>query len=379
MFVFISLTIGCTNNVLSPLTKEYTQRDTVSTDSHSSFTIDTSTDTEDEPPSDSASDHLLDTDSFTQNAVFEPIGYATVAALDVDALTGGQSAKPPVVATTFEELQSAIDNKDTDPLTIHIEGTIEHPDGRVNIIGHRDMHIVGIGDSAKLLQVGIAMRDCANIIIRNLEIHHVKSGTKDAISISSSHHIWIDHNDIYNDRGEDATSYDGLLDITKGSDYITVSWNRFHDHIKGLIVGHSDDNQDQDVGTFHITYHHNLFSNISPGAVSLRFGQFHTFNNYFIFEQADSTIGISSRMGACVRIEHNRFEGIGEPIKTNQSGDTPENLGSVDVYSNDLGDYTSTAIEPTCQLDIDYPYTHSVCTTGYLPTLIESHGGVNKI
>lgn len=37
-------------------------------------------------------------------------------------------------------------------------------------------------------------------------------------------------------------SYDGLLDITHASNLVTVSWNKFHDHWKGSLVGHSDNN-----------------------------------------------------------------------------------------------------------------------------------------
>ena len=38
---------------------------------------------------------------------------------------------------------------------------------------------------------------------------------------NSSHHIWIDHCDI-----SDGT--DGNLDINGGSDFVTISWTKFH-------------------------------------------------------------------------------------------------------------------------------------------------------
>ena len=31
--------------------------------------------------------------------------------------------------------------------------------------------------------------------------------------------------------------YDGLLDIKKNSEYITVSWCYFHDHYKSILIG----------------------------------------------------------------------------------------------------------------------------------------------
>ena len=36
--------------------------------------------------------------------------------------------------------------------------------------------------------------------------------------------------------------YDGLLDITHGVKYVTVSYSWLHDHYKGSLVGHSDSN-----------------------------------------------------------------------------------------------------------------------------------------
>lgn len=45
------------------------------------------------------------------------------------------------------------------------------------------------------------------------------AGNGNAIHVEKSTHIWIDHNDLSSD-----TSH--------GTDYITVSWNYEHDHIK---------------------------------------------------------------------------------------------------------------------------------------------------
>ena len=37
----------------------------------------------------------------------------------------------------------------------------------------------------------------------------------------ASHHVWFDHDDI-------SDGSDGNLDITHASDYITISWTKFH-------------------------------------------------------------------------------------------------------------------------------------------------------
>ncbi|MEV5887651.1 hypothetical protein AB0L74_34320 [Streptomyces sp. NPDC052020] len=71
-------------------------------------------------------------------------------------------------------------------------------------------------------------------MIRNLPI----DGATDLltnIQMFSCHIIWIDHNDFFD-------GADGAVDIKRGSEFVTVSWNRFHDHDKTLLLGHDDDN-----------------------------------------------------------------------------------------------------------------------------------------
>ena len=52
-------------------------------------------------------------------------------------------------------------------------------------------------------------------------------------TIEDAQHVWVDHCDLSN-------CTDSLLDIKHASDFVTVSWNHFHDHHKTTLVGHSD-------------------------------------------------------------------------------------------------------------------------------------------
>lgn len=55
----------------------------------------------------------------------------------------------------------------------------------------------------------------------------------DLIDIEEATQIWIDHNTFRNDGiTGDKDYYDGLLDAKRASDFITVSWNEFHDHVR---------------------------------------------------------------------------------------------------------------------------------------------------
>lgn len=105
---------------------------------------------------------------------------------------------------------------------------------------------------------GIRVKRADNVILRNLYLHLAPS-KKDLVELQYSTNVWIDHND-FSSNGITGSkdAYDGLLDIThvrhepflsnsefrirltrqQGSDQITVSWNKFHDHWKASIIRH---------------------------------------------------------------------------------------------------------------------------------------------
>ena len=118
----------------------------------------------------------------------------------------------------------------------------------------------------------------------------------DAISLRESERVWIDHNEFRDRETVDSTLptifgakyqiHDGLVDITNASDRVTVSWNRFLDHDKTMLIG-SSDNAPADVGRLRVTLHHNLFENVGQRAPRVRYGQVHVYNNYYVIPDAD--------------------------------------------------------------------------------------------
>ncbi|MET0341247.1 MAG: pectate lyase [Polyangiales bacterium] len=114
-------------------------------------------------------------------------------------------------------------------------------------------------------------RHVENVIIRNLSF---RNSADDSINVQCySHHVWVDHNTFY-------VSHDGSVDVKRGADWVTVSWNRFTGTDKSMLLGHSDDNGTQDRGFLHATYHHNWFDKSNTRHPRVRFGQAHVFNNY---------------------------------------------------------------------------------------------------
>ncbi|MBN2716599.1 MAG: hypothetical protein JXX14_12150 [Deltaproteobacteria bacterium] len=362
-----------------------TDTDTTATDTADTETVTgTATDTHILQDSDTLTEtdsiEVIDTDTYSYVYVpeFSHVGFAAVPALDVSEFGFNPADATTVEATSIDEINAAIANRDGTPLIIYISGTlISEENAQIIIDNERDVQLIG-RITTSLQGIGVTVRDSANILIQNLSIHHVVGSNDDCINIENSHHIWIDHCDVYNDRSG-SVEYDGLLDITHGSDYITVSWNHFHENLKGLIAGHSNSNGDEDSGKLHITYHHNIFSNISPGPISVRFGQAHVFNNLFRYDFGDSTIGISARMTACVRAELNRFRGVNEPLKTDQSGDTPDELGRIEALQNVDDNGSVGPIAPECQLAVPYEYTHTVTDTTYLEALLYQNIGIDRL
>ena len=74
--------------------------------------------------------------------------------------------------------------------------------------------------------------------------------------------------------------HDGLVDVTNESDLVTISWNRFSDHDKTMLVG-SSDGATADRGKLRITLHHNLFEDLGQRVPRVRYGQVHVYNNHY--------------------------------------------------------------------------------------------------
>lgn len=112
----------------------------------------------------------------------------------------------------------------------------------------------------------------------------------DAISLRNADHVWVDHN-VFMDRATADSGlpqyfgvlyqvHDGLLDITNASDFVTVSWNRFENHDKVMLIG-SSDSASADRGKLSVSLHHNLFEDVGQRTPRVRFGKVHLYNNLY--------------------------------------------------------------------------------------------------
>lgn len=107
--------------------------------------------------------------------------------------------------------------------------------------------------------------------------------------------------------GRRVQHHDGLLDITRESDLVTVSHNHFKPHDKTSLVGGSDRHV-SDEGRLRVTYRHNLWDGVLERAPRVRHGRVHLVGNVYRVPDAVSygySIGLGLR--SSVLAEHNHW------------------------------------------------------------------------
>jgi pectate lyase len=136
-------------------------------------------------------------------------------------------------------------------------------------------------------------------------------------------------------------TYDGLCDMKGSIKNITVSWCKFQDHDKTMLIGSSDSDGSNSTRT--ITIHHNYFYNCGQRLPMVRNSKIHIFNNYYHASSPRYTqqAAVAVRAGALVVSENNTFSsGIKYSFKT-QSGSTGTLYSSGDSDSSSGGSQVS--------------------------------------
>jgi len=287
------------------------------------------------------------------------------------------------VVSTFAALRDAI--ADHNPRIVQISGPIVAEGGVKMLNVGSNKSILGIGSTAKLTGFGldvsgwtVAVRaanggtECVpekaalfthvqNVIIRNITFD---APTDDGIQVSCySHHVWVDHNTF-------TKGYDGALDIKRGSDWITVSWNHFSHTDKTMLLGHDDNNGPQDIGHLHVTYHHNFLDWSTQRNPRVRFGQAHVYNNY---GNQISSYMIGLGVGCDVYADSNYLL-FADNVTDDFGGDKFTWTSSNIVVATDKAAVSlNNAFNPASY----YSYTPDAAAN--LPTIVPQGAGVGKI
>jgi len=303
----------------------------------------------------------------------ELVGWASAFGDQVSSTTGGGDTEP-VVPTTLEELEGYA--ADEEPRVIHIQGTWEL-NGRLALASNKTL--LGVGPDAELRGgVRIRGKDDAfvqNVIVRNLHINGATTDVDgDAMQIYFAHHVWIDHCEIWD--GVDAN-----LDVVHGSNWITLSWTKFRytsaapdpDHKFSSLIGHSDSNAEEDDGRLKVTLHHNWWAEgVTERMPRVRFGEVHSFNNYF--SSAGNNYCIRAGRNGHVLSEGNFFDGVNSPHEFN----SPEDEATAHITAQGNG-YQATAADDGetgagTPFD-DPPYDYALNAASDVPSLVQACAG----
>ncbi|MEU1126141.1 polysaccharide lyase family 1 protein [Streptomyces sp. NPDC005899] len=204
----------------------------------------------------------------------------------------------------------------------------------VNVNVPSNTTLVGVGKDATVIGASLQVKNVSNVIVRNITFedtydcfpqwdptdgdHGAWNSEYDNLVVHGSSHVWVDHNTFGDGDRPDAAQphyfgqvyqqHDGLFDIVRGADLVTVSWNVLKDHDKTMLIGNSDGAGASDRGKLRVTLHHNLFKDVKERAPRVRFGRVDSYNNHFVATKG-AAYGYTYGIGAesALVAEHNAF------------------------------------------------------------------------
>ena len=170
--------------------------------------------------------------------------------------------------------------------------------------------IIGLDENSGIKGGTISIYKISNVVLRNLKIQDAfdpfpkmeggdgYNAEWDGVVVDGSTYVWIDHctfedticttdDDFDHVTPSDGVTtknkwqtYDGLLDVKRASDFVTISYCKFANHDKTSIFGHSD-SESADANHLTVTQHHNYFVNCTQRLPRVRYASMHSYNNYF--------------------------------------------------------------------------------------------------
>jgi len=238
-------------------------------------------------------------------------------------VTGGGpfslNAANAVVVRNETEFYAAIGKYDATPKIIILDGIINREKSSdFTLQSLKNKTIFGM-PGAKIVTAnsniyGFLFRDCENIIVRNIAFEGKGSTDNqkgDLICLENSVGFWIDHCS-FTDGG------DGNMDITKGSDLVSVTYcKHFYTipsaHNLASLIGSSDSDTDLDTGKLRCTFDKVWWA---EGCIErmprIRFGKIHIVNN--LFDSKVSLYCVRLGYAANAYIEKNSFLNVKQPV-----------------------------------------------------------------
>ncbi len=170
----------------------------------------------------------------------------------------------------------------------------------------------------------VAFRDGVQTEVGDPDCISIQADKKDA-DTDWGGHIWVDHCEFFNGNAANKDRYDGLLDCKNNVQWMTFSYNWFHDHDKACLFGKGNSDIFEDCRT--ISLHHNFFEKIEGSRLPLqRGGYLHYCNNY----QLGCEDGWDVRTKAVGYVDACYFEDTKAPIRSDREGSL--NINTAEGY-----------------------------------------------
>ena len=264
--------------------------------------------------------------------------------------------------------------------------------------------LIGLTNESGFFGGSVSINGVSNVILRNLVIrdaydpfphHEANDGYNaqhDAISIQNSKNVWIDHCTLADTKtvshvltagknDEKWQTYDGLCDITNGNDNVTVSYCKFMNHDKTMLIGSSDSESIKSENR-HITLHHNYFYNCGQRLPMVRLTTVHTYNNFFEVDKTapyKSNYALGVRYNALIQSENNYIAPATSYSISGASGSkqgTVYSVGDIDKSSNGRksGQF-KTSDSPLFSI----PYAYSALSADEVPDYVKANAGAGAI
>jgi pectate lyase len=244
----------------------------------------------------------------------KPEGWASQAG----GTTGGAGGTEVTVAT-MAQLQSEAKSAGRKIILV-AKGTYS---GKLDIAS--DKSILG-KEPGVLIKGDVHIDKDSNVILRNLAVQGERCDTydachdgQDAIRITGSSRIWLDHLDV-------SDGQDGNCDITNGSDFVTVTWCKFwysydKEHRFSNLIA-ADDNLAIDKGKLSVTYAYCWWADrVVERMPRGRAGKVHVVNNLYTSTTANYACGPG--VDIQMLIENNQFKNAGYAIKPFEGSPAP--------------------------------------------------------
>lgn len=345
-----------------------------------------------------------------------------------------EEVETPYVILVKGEINTNIPVKIDESGAVSASGSTSTTYGELVSVGNNKT-IIGLGSDAFFNRIGLSIQKKHNIIIRNIKFTmsdvpisktdenkvvayrdgaEVTLNDPDCISISAdsaatdwagkskqgSYNIWIDHCEFYNAATDNKDRYDGLLDAKNNIYNATFSWNYFHDHHKGSLIGNSNG----DSLRHEITFHHNYYKNLDARQPMMRYAMSHLYNNY-IEGESGSGNGPDIRIGSDVYVEKNHYASLSKAVFGGDEANSGATIignkyeGCFTLMSSGCGSKTmkislnpgatlSAGDTSNVKLDVTIPlgkfkpseyYSYTADDVGTVKSTVTAYAGVGKI